>query len=251
MISGIYKITNSVNGKFYIGSSKDINYRWDEHKQYLNGGYHINPKLQNAWNFYGGDKFLFEVVEETAEEVLLIREQHYLDLFKPYMRDIGYNICPTACGGDNITYHPDRDGFIEKMRGICSGEGNPMFGRKHTDDSIKLQKEKSVGRFTMEWFCKKYGDEVGLVKYNERKEKLKSRDIDYSYDNGFRGKKRTFMTEEVKKSISDSKKKMKLNRENIHKDIKNGSLTLKEISDKYNISKTTILREKRKLNTSI
>ena len=44
MKSGVYKITNVKNGKFYIGSSKDIEFRWSEHKKHLNGNYHINKK---------------------------------------------------------------------------------------------------------------------------------------------------------------------------------------------------------------
>src|ERR1700675_1839406 len=100
MKSGIYKITNIVNGKFYIGSSKKIEERWAWHKQYLNGKYHINPKLQHSWNFHGEDKFIFEIIEEVEpnEILLLEKEQYYLDLLKPHEREVGYNICATAKG---------------------------------------------------------------------------------------------------------------------------------------------------------
>ena len=57
-ISGIYKIVNKINGKYYVGSSKDvINYRWIHHKRALRSNRHKNDYLQNAWNKYGEDNF--------------------------------------------------------------------------------------------------------------------------------------------------------------------------------------------------
>lgn len=249
MKSGIYKITNSVNGKFYIGSSADIDYRWNEHKQYLNGNYHINPKLQNAWNFYGGDKFIFEIIEETSPEkvILLDREQHYLDLFKPYMRDIGYNICPTAVGGDNITFNPNRDAFIEKMRTVCLGENNPMYGRKHSEESRQLQKDKAKGRFSLEWFIHKYGMEEGKKKFDERRIMLKNRKMNYSRPNIRKGKIFGPMSEENKQKIRDSKKRLKTDKPLLLEDIKKDIYTIVQLSDKYHISIDAVKYYKRKL----
>lgn len=249
MKSGIYKITNNINGRFYIGSSENIDNRWNTHKQYLNGGYHINPKLQNAWNFYGGDKFQFDVIEETVAEktILLSREQYYLDLFKPYMRDIGYNICPTANGGDNITHNPNRDAFIEKMSSICSGENNPMFGKKHTDETILLQREKSKGRFTLEWFIQKYGNEDGQKKYEERRQSLKNRKINYSYPSLKCITQIGPMSNENKQKISDVKKRLKSTKKFLIDDIKSDMFTMGDLAKKYETSINTIKYYKRKL----
>jgi group I intron endonuclease len=249
MKSGIYKITNSVNGKFYIGSSADIDYRWNDHKQYLNGGYHINPKLQNAWNFYGGDKFTFEIVEETSSEksVLLDREQHYLDLFKPYMRDIGYNICPKAAGGDNITHNPNRDAFVEKMRTVCLGENNPMYGRKHSEKSKQLQKDKAKGRFSLEWFIEKYGSVEGTKNFDERRIMLKNRKINYSRPNILKGKTFGPPSEENKQKIRDSKKRLKITKPFLLEDIKSDKFTMIQLCEKYQLSLFTIKYYKRKL----
>jgi len=109
MKSGIYKITNVKNGKFYIGSAKDIDRRWWEHKNDLKKNKHKNPKLQHAWDFYGENSFEFIILENVIECELFKREQFYLDMFKPYMRDIGYNITPTTSGGDNFTHNPDKE----------------------------------------------------------------------------------------------------------------------------------------------
>ena len=52
-ICGVYKIENSVNGKYYIGSSNNIYRRWKEHIKLLNKNNHHSPHLQFAWNKYG------------------------------------------------------------------------------------------------------------------------------------------------------------------------------------------------------
>lgn len=88
---GVYKITNMVNGKFYIGSSNDILKRWVQHKTNLNAKEHNNTHLQNAWNLYGGENFQFEIIEECTPEIQFEREQYYLNILSPF-DDRGYNI---------------------------------------------------------------------------------------------------------------------------------------------------------------
>ena len=249
MKSGIYKITNIVNKKFYIGSSKDIEHRLEEHKKHLFGGYHINPKLQNAWNKYGHDKFLFEIIEETEsdQKILFERENYYLSTLKPYERNVGYNICDKAEGGDNITYNPNRDQVIEKMKIINCGESNGMFGKKHKDSTIKEMKQKSIGRFTLDWFITKYGTKEGLIEFKKRNEVLRNRKINYSHDNGMTGKKRGPMSDEIKQRISERKHHLNEIRKNLHKDILLDIFTIPQLESKYGTSKATILRERRKL----
>jgi len=253
MKSGIYKITNVVNGKFYIGSSKEIEKRWDDHKQYLRGGYHINPKLQHAWDFYGEDKFVFDVIEEVQpdEKLLLEREQYHLDLWKPYHRTIGYNICETSFGGDTLKNHPRGKEIIQEWKDkygeLYSGEGNPMFGRNHTKESIKKQKDKAVGRYTLDWFIERNGQVEGERKFRERNEMLKNRKMNYSYDNKMTGIKRGPMSQEIKNRISEKKAKMKLIREDLQKDILSNQYTMIQLSEKYGVSMSTIKAQKRKV----
>ena len=246
---GIYKITNSVNGKFYIGSSLKIEERWNYHQKHLNGNYHVNPKLQHAWNFYGGDKFEFSIIEEVVDvSKLFEREQFYLDTFKPYMRDIGYNICPTATGGDNITHHPDRDTFIQKMSTISAGENNPMFGRNHTDATISDMKDKAKGRFSLPWFINKYGGKVGQEKYDERRLFLKNRKINYSHPSKTKGTSGVVkLRSKDKKKISESKARLKPVKAKFIADINSNKFTIKQIQDTYGVSKATVMYHQRKL----
>ena len=80
---GIYCIKNIVNNKCYIGSSTHIYYRIRRHKSDLLRKVHANPILQNAYNKYGADSFVVSIIEECAEDMVLVREQHYIDTILP------------------------------------------------------------------------------------------------------------------------------------------------------------------------
>ena len=62
-ICGIYKIENKINHKIYIGQSNDIETRWTHHKWELNNHKHSNNHLQKAWDKFGEENFIFEIVE--------------------------------------------------------------------------------------------------------------------------------------------------------------------------------------------
>lgn len=81
--SGIYCIFNIVSGNKYIGSSNNIYERWNDHFRDLLKNKHCNQYLQNAWNKYGKDSFMFEVLEYCNLEVLYQREQYFIDTMNP------------------------------------------------------------------------------------------------------------------------------------------------------------------------
>jgi group I intron endonuclease len=75
----IYQITNMANGKYYIGSAESFARREWQHKYDLKRNAHKNPRLQAAWNKYGADAFVFEVLEEVQEGVSQLQvEDMYL-----------------------------------------------------------------------------------------------------------------------------------------------------------------------------
>lgn len=97
MKSGIYKILNLADGKFYIGRAFNLNARWRIHKHALRHNKHTNSYLQNAWNIYGEDCFVFETVEEIIDiSIIIEREQFWIDNTECCNRDIGYNLNPSA-----------------------------------------------------------------------------------------------------------------------------------------------------------
>lgn len=78
---GIYSIVCLQNSKIYIGQSKHIELRWLEHKEELRKGTHQNKHLQNSWNKYGENCFVFSIIEECSENVLTEREQYWIDYY--------------------------------------------------------------------------------------------------------------------------------------------------------------------------
>lgn len=97
IISGIYKIENKTNGKIYIGSSKNIENRWKQHKTLLKVGKHHSRHLQYAWDKYGEDSFSFCILEEVLQpEELFNREQYWMDKLQSYNPENGYNISVVA-----------------------------------------------------------------------------------------------------------------------------------------------------------
>jgi len=93
MKSGVYQILHRPSGNSYVGSSKNIRSRWNEHKSLLRRNIHPSPRFQNTWNKYGENEFEFIVLQECdpVKEVLITIEQHYIDLLHPV-----YNVNPIA-----------------------------------------------------------------------------------------------------------------------------------------------------------
>lgn len=95
---GIYKITNLINGKCYIGQSRDINKRLNAHKtsafDVLNHSY--NNHFYKSIRKYGLENFSFEIIEECSIDQLNEREIYWIDKFNSFFN--GYNL---TFGGDN------------------------------------------------------------------------------------------------------------------------------------------------------
>jgi group I intron endonuclease len=109
-MKGVYKITNTVNGKFYIGSSKNIPTRIKQHFYQLKRNLHHSAHLQSAYNKYGKDSFIHEVLLEC--ENFLEEEQKLLDNLD---WSLSYNIGKTVGGGDNYTNNPNKEKIRLKL----------------------------------------------------------------------------------------------------------------------------------------
>jgi group I intron endonuclease len=92
MNSGIYKITNTINNKVYIGSSVNISNREYKHFWMLNKGIHDNEYLQKSYNKYGKDVFIFEIVEYCESNKLIEKENIFITLHESNNLNKGYNL---------------------------------------------------------------------------------------------------------------------------------------------------------------
>lgn len=89
---GIYKITNLINNKIYIGQSMDIHRRWRAHKS---SAFNENCSIQDyplyrAFRKYGIENFSFEILEECLSTELDEKEKEYI-LFYNSLTPNGYN----------------------------------------------------------------------------------------------------------------------------------------------------------------
>ena len=80
-ISGIYQIRNVKNNHRYIGSSKNLLQRYKFHFNALKRNKHQNPYLQAAYNKYGKENFMFEILEYCNPSIRFNKEQYWLDKF--------------------------------------------------------------------------------------------------------------------------------------------------------------------------
>ena len=83
IISGVYKITNTVTKDFYIGSSKNIKHRWTDHKCPSTWKNNPNKQLYKDMQKYGVDSFELQVIAEVKPESLKETEQQFIEMLSP------------------------------------------------------------------------------------------------------------------------------------------------------------------------
>lgn len=134
--SGIYAITNTVNGKKYIGSALNIKTRWSFHNSMLRLGKHHSQKLQRSWVKHGADSFLFSVIEYVPNRLdLIAREQVWIDHFNAATK-LGYNMRPTAESGLGLKQTP------EHIALRCAAH----IGAKRSQETRDKIRDASIGR---------------------------------------------------------------------------------------------------------
>ena len=153
-ISGVYEIKNTVNGKVYIGSSRDMGYRWDCHRYGLSMGIHYNPHLQNAWCKYGESVFVFDVLEEVSDESQLRdREQFWLDEAQACKSDRGYNVARDTA--NSFEGHVLSEESRRRMSESHKGEKNHNWGRVFSEETRERMSRAKKGRKLSPRECKR------------------------------------------------------------------------------------------------
>lgn len=103
IISYIYKITNNINDKVYIGNtSKSIKKRWAEHLRALRKEKCKNRPLYYAMNQYGAENFEIELIEECSKDISPDRERYWISYYNSY--ENGYNATYGGLGSNIIDY---------------------------------------------------------------------------------------------------------------------------------------------------
>jgi group I intron endonuclease len=158
MTSGIYSITNTVNGKIYYGSSNRCEHRWSQHKNQLTTNKHDNRHLQGAWNKYGSSDFVFNIVEEIPIEQLVSVEQQYLDWCK-HIPEWFYNLSFDAAVSnrgrkftpEQIEHHKvlrKKDWALGKYNDRKHSHCKPMLGKHHSlETKRKISEIQQDGRY--------------------------------------------------------------------------------------------------------
>lgn len=133
----IYKITNQLNSKIYIGQDKHNN------PNYLGSGKILHLAIKK----YGTENFIKEIIEECkSKEHLNERERYWINFYKSTDRNIGYNIALGGDGGDTISNHPDKD-LIRQKHSEWMQENNSTRGRKKSEDEIERWKLSYIGKY--------------------------------------------------------------------------------------------------------
>lgn len=159
---GVYRISNILSGRYYIGYSTNINRRFTNHRSKLKQNCHDNIFLQRAYNLDGEDKFQYDIIHicDTEDEAKEIELQYLTDLS---IRSMIYNLNYNNSGGDLLTHHPDKEAIREKILISCKetlnkmtpeersqkygkiGEKNGMYQKTHTEEVRKTISEIHKG----------------------------------------------------------------------------------------------------------
>ena len=133
----IYKITNIINGKVYIGQTNNLKRRWYKHKFDSKSD---EPKLiiSKAIKKYGIENFKYEEIDccNSLEECNK-QEVWYIFIYRSLTSQFGYNI---EEGGNKSKMS---DETKEKLRAA-------NLGKKHSDETLKKMKEIHTGKFHSE-----------------------------------------------------------------------------------------------------
>ena len=105
----IYKVTNDINSKVYIGQTKfSVGIRWKQHLNKCRSKSFVNRPLYNAITKYGEEHFKAEEIEECSNELLNEREKYWIEYYDSYRN--GYN---ATLGGDGTLTHLDYDKILK------------------------------------------------------------------------------------------------------------------------------------------
>lgn len=163
----IYKITNKMNGKVYIGQTKKtIEERFQEHLK--KAKIHTNRYLYDAMNKYGYENFIVSQIEKCPDNNLDEREIFWIAFYQSNNKLYGYNMTAGGGGGNTWINNPHKEETSKKLSQANKGKKHKMSNewRQNTTQANKEKKtiqinkdefEKDIKNFmSIEDICKKY-----------------------------------------------------------------------------------------------
>ena len=209
MFGYIYKITNTINGKIYVGLHKSE--KFDE--SYWGSGIHI----QRAIKKYGKENFKREILEwcETIDKIVA-QEIYWIETLDARNPEIGYNIAGGGLGSAGLTWSEESKEKLRRYRGQLS----PLWGRKLSDEHRRHLSDSHKGKTLSEEHKQKIGiANKGRVVSEETREKISKKLTGVSKgvgeNNPFYGRhwteeQRQANGELVKKALSDPQVRLKM-----------------------------------------
>jgi group I intron endonuclease len=143
---GVYAIKHIPSHRIYVGSSCNVHKRMRDHLSFLKTNRHHSQHLQNCWNKYGKDQFVFSVVKECSslEEALSV-EQALLDCF--FGKTL-FNAKNVAMGVGIGISHPNKSKPLpEEQKAKISAA---LKGRQKTKEHIEKVRQKNLGKIVLE-----------------------------------------------------------------------------------------------------
>ena len=147
--SGVYKITNTATGEFYIGSSKDVKNRWESHKWPSAWKQHPNNPMYIDMRKYGLDKFEFQILEEVEPCSLKEKEQQFIEMLKPTYNDRNAN-------GLNI------ERYKEKYKEYQKSERRKEYNKEYNKEYQKSDRYKEYKNKYQNQLCSYNGETITL-----------------------------------------------------------------------------------------
>lgn len=168
----IYKTTNLVNGKQYIGRDSHNN------PNYLGSGISIRSAIKK----YGKENFKKEILEVcSSQEELKEREEYWLNYYDAGGNDMFYNMHNSSCGAE--FGKPRSEETKRKLREMFSGEKSPNYGKPLSEETKRKLRESHLGQKN-HFFGKKHSNNtkelirqsrVGNPLHDSTKQKLRER----------------------------------------------------------------------------
>lgn len=155
----IYKITNLINNKCYIGKTLNtIQERWREHcSDYKKRDEEKRP-LYSAMNKYGIENFKIEEIEQCNEDIVNDREKYWIEYYGSFKK--GYN---ATLGGDGKAYL-DRKLLIKTYNEIQNLKKSAKILNIDAGHLSKILKENNIEvRSSKEVQNEEYGKEIAMI----------------------------------------------------------------------------------------